>query len=282
MTALQPLLGAIDFEFLFQPFEELDSWLTGLLAGAPLLVALAIAFVLGLRHASDPDHLVAVTSLIAGSDSGTRDATRLGIWWGVGHATTLVLIGLPLIALKSSLPAWLETAAERGVGVVILVLAARVILKWARGDYRGGRHRHSDSNCTSQSRRPRSPRYTTAPITDVPEGEAHRHLRRGERPSHRHRSVRPPRQALAIGFLHGLAGTGGIVVLLLAALPTRLEAALGLAVFAPVSIFSMAACTTAFAWLLTRPVIEPVYRSVLIPALGLFGVMFGLWYAGLG
>jgi len=262
--ALQPLLGGIDFEFLFRPLEGLDSWLTGLLDGAPLLVALAIAFALGLRHASDPDHLVAVTSLVAGSDSGTRDATRLGIWWGTGHAATLVLIGLPLIAFKSSLPPWLEAGAERAVGVVILVLAARVILKWVRGDYRAGRHLHSNNPA------------------DVPEGEGHRHLRRGERSSHRHRSVRTPRQALAIGFLHGLAGTGAIVVLLLAALPTRLEAALGLAVFAPMSIFSMAACTTAFAWLLTRPVIEPVYRSVLIPVLGLFGVVFGLWYVGLG
>jgi high-affinity nickel permease len=259
------MIGAIDFEFLFQPLEALDSWLTGLLAGAPLLVALAIAFVLGLRHASDPDHLVAVTSLVAGSDSGTREATRLGIWWGVGHAATLVLVGLPLIALKSSLPPWLESGAERGVGLVIIVLATRVILKWVRGDYRPGRHLHAG-----------------APITDVPEGEAHRHLRRGELRAHRHRAVRTPRQALAIGFLHGLAGTGAVVVLLLAALPTRLEAALGLALFAPMSIFSMAACTTAFAWLLTRPVIEPVYRRVLIPALGLFGVVFGLWYAGLG
>jgi hypothetical protein len=42
----------------------------------------------------------------------------------------------------------------------------------------------------------------------------------------------------------------------------------------------MAALTAAFAWVLTRPIIEPVYRSVLIPALGLFGVMFGIWYVG--
>ena len=73
-----------------------------------------------------------------------------------------------------------------------------------------------------------------------------------------------------------------MVVLLLAALPTQLEAGLALAVFAPMSIVSMAACTTAFSWVLTRPIVEPVYRGVLIPALGAFGLMFGLWYAGLG
>jgi hypothetical protein len=45
---------------------------------------------------------------------------------------------------------------------------------------------------------------------------------------------------------------------------------------------SMALCTTAFAWLLTRPLIEPLYRTALVPVFGLFGLMFGAWYAGLG
>jgi hypothetical protein len=49
-----------------------------------------------------------------------------------------------------------------------------------------------------------------------------------------------------------------------------------------VSSPSMAACTTVFAWVLTRPLVEPVYRGVLIPVLGLFGLMFGLWYVGRG
>ena len=83
-------------------------------------------------------------------------------------------------------------------------------------------------------------------------------------------------------MLHGLAGTGAVRLLLLAALPTQLEAALALAVFAPMSMVSMALCTTAFAWVLTRPAIDPLYRTVLIPAMGLFGVSFGLWYVGLG
>src|ERR687896_2350028 len=106
---------AMDFESLFKPVEELDALLTGLFDGAPLLVALGIAFALGLRHASDPDHLVAVTSLVAAEDGDTRRAARLGAWWGIGHAGTLLLIGLPLILFKSELPVWLETGAEKAV-----------------------------------------------------------------------------------------------------------------------------------------------------------------------
>jgi ABC-type nickel/cobalt efflux system permease component RcnA len=248
----------MDFEFLFGPVEHLDEWLTGLIDGAPLVVALAIAFVLGLRHASDPDHLVAVTSLVAADGGDTRRATRLGAWWGVGHAGALVSIGIPLIVFKTELPASIEAAAEKAIGIVILLLALRVIFKWVRGDFRASAHAHDDGG---HARR--------------------RHLRRVEPAGHRHVAVRSPLQAVGIGTLHGLAGTGAVVLLLLAALPTQLEAALALAVFAPMSIVSMAACTAAFAWVLTRPIVEPVYRTVLIPGLGLFGVMFGLWYAGL-
>jgi ABC-type nickel/cobalt efflux system permease component RcnA len=251
------------FHFLFGPLEHLDAWLTGLFHGASLLVALGIALVLGLRHASDPDHLVAVTSLVAADGGDTRKAARLGAYWGAGHAGVLLLVGLPLIFLKSSLPAWLESGAEKAVGIVILALALRVMLKWLRGDYRLARHDHPASARPGHDR-------------------SRRHLWRGPGADHRHVLVRSPRQALSIGVLHGLAGTGAVVLLLIAALPGQLEAAAALAVFAPMSAVSMTLCTTAFAWLLTRPVVEPLYRTVLIPVLGLFGLMFGVWYSGLG
>ena len=139
---------------------------------------------------------------------------------------------------------------------MILLLATRVIFKWARGDYRATAHAHDDGH------------------------GSRRHLRRGH--NHGHVKVRSPGQALTIGLLHGLAGTGAIVLLLIAALPSRLEAGLALAVFAPMSIVSMATLTAAFAWVLTRRVIDPIYRSVLIPGMGAFGIVFGMWYAGLG
>jgi ABC-type nickel/cobalt efflux system permease component RcnA len=265
MSAFDPnaVVAGLDFTLLSTPLDRVDAGLTGLFDGAPLLVALGIAFALGLRHASDPDHLVAVTSLVAANDADARDATRLGVWWGLGHAITLALIGLPLIALNSRLPAWLEGGAEKAVGLVIMALAFRVIWKWSRGEYRAGPHGHAAS-------------------ADARSEAPHRRVRRGRDPGHRHPGVRTPRQALGIGFLHGLAGTGAVVLLLLSSLPSRLEAALSLAIFAPMTLCSMAACTTAFAWVLTRPSIQPVYRGAVIPALGLFGLVFGLWYAGIG
>jgi ABC-type nickel/cobalt efflux system permease component RcnA len=250
----------LNFEFLFRPVEHLDHRVEGLFNGAPLLVALAIALVLGLRHASDPDHLVAVTSLVAADGGDVRGAARLGAWWGAGHGGALLVIGIPLILFKSAMPPWLEQGAEKAVGVVILLLALRVVVKWLRGDFRRDRHGHEQK----------------------PERRAHRHLHEGPPAQHSHHRLRTPRQAMGIGLLHGLAGTGAVALLLIAALPGKLEAVAALAVFAPMSAVSMTLCTSAFAWLLTRRIIDPLYRSVLIPAFGLFGLMFGVWYVGLG
>jgi ABC-type nickel/cobalt efflux system permease component RcnA len=248
---------AMDFEFLYKPVEEVDSWLSALFDRAPLAVALVAALLLGLRHATDPDHLVAVTSLVAADEGGTRRAAHIGAWWGIGHGVTLLAVGLPLILLKSQLPGSLENGAERAVGVVIVLLAVRVLVKWTRGDYRAGSHAKAE-----------------------PRAGSHRHVRRGPG-RHQHVHVRTPGQAVAIGTLHGLAGTGAVVLLLIAALPTKLEAAAALLVFAPMSVASMALCTGAFAWLLTRPALEPVYRTVLIPGFGAFGVLFGTTYVGI-
>jgi len=68
----------------------LDNWIAHFSDGATLLIVIGIAVVLGLRHATDPDHLAAVTTLIAsGKERTKRAAARLGFAWGLGHATTL-------------------------------------------------------------------------------------------------------------------------------------------------------------------------------------------------
>jgi ABC-type nickel/cobalt efflux system permease component RcnA len=245
----------VNFEILYRPLEHADGSLQGLLAGSPLLIGLLVAFVLGLRHASDPDHLVAVTSLIAAEDGDVKSGMRLGAWWGIGHGLALIGIGAPLIMLKSSVPEWLEAGAEKAVALVIVLLAVRVLWKWARGDYRISPHHHA--------------------------GDAHRHWHEEAR-GHRHVRVRTWAQALLIGLLHGLGGTGAVVVLLIAGMPGRMQALAALAVFAPMSMVSMTLCTGAYAWVLTRGWVQPLYRRVLIPAMGAFGVLFGTWYAGLG
>ncbi len=243
----------MDLEFLFGPFERVDTWIASLLAHAPLLGALLLAAVLGLRHATDPDHLAAVTALVADRGRDVRAGARIGAWWGIGHAVVLLGLGMPLVLLEATLPAWLEAGAEHLIGVVIAVLALRLLWGWRHATRRATSHRH-------------------------PPAVPHRHVHEGD---HAHSRARTGPQALAIGALHGLAGTGTIVLLLIASLPSAGQALAALAVFAPMSVASMVLCTSAFSWVLTRPQLAPAAGRTLIPVIGVFGFVFGIWYAGI-
>jgi hypothetical protein len=114
----------------------LDHALGGLSSGGTLLVALAISLVLGLRHASDPDHLAAVTTLAAGKGVPVRQAARLGLAWGSGHATSLFLLGLPIVLWRAFLPPRVEDGAEALVGLLIVALAVWLLVRWRTGALR--------------------------------------------------------------------------------------------------------------------------------------------------
>src|ERR687887_1018344 len=112
----------------------LDDKIAAFSDGTTLLVVLAVAVVLGLRHASDPDHLAAVTTLIAsGRERAARGAARLGFVWGLGHATSLFVFGVPVVLYSAYLPGPVQNAAETTVGFVIIALALLLLARWHRG-----------------------------------------------------------------------------------------------------------------------------------------------------
>ena len=119
----------------------LDDKIAALSHGTPLWVVFAVAVLLGLRHATDPDHLTAVTTLVAsGRDRAARRAGELGLAWGLGHATTLFLFGLPVVLLRALLPERIQQGAETVIGGVIVYLAVRLLLRWRRGELRFHAH----------------------------------------------------------------------------------------------------------------------------------------------
>src|SRR5918911_991409 len=117
----------------------IDGWLEGFLHGqvAEYGVILLVSLLLGLRHASDPDHLAAVTTLIASEKERdrVRKAGVMGFLWGLGHGTTLVLVGLPLVLLNQYLPEVVSKVAEVAIGCIIVLLAVRLLVRWRRGLY---------------------------------------------------------------------------------------------------------------------------------------------------
>jgi cytochrome c biogenesis protein CcdA len=214
----------------------LDDKIAALGTGEAFLVVVAVAILLGLRHATDPDHLTAVTTLIAGDGAHDhRKARSLGFVWGLGHATTLFAFGLPIVLAKSYLPEPVQQAAEAAVGVVIILLAIRLLVRWRQGAFGGG-------------------------------------------PGHHHSHGRTPLQAYVIGLVHGMGGSAGVGVLLLAAIPDRAEAVVALALFAAFTAVSMAIASTSFGYALSRP---PVLRrfATVAPALGVLSLAFGVWYS---
>src|SRR5438270_12395661 len=121
----------------------LDDHIAHFSDGATVLIVIAVAILLGLRHATDPDHLAAVTTLVAsGKERTKRLAATLGFSWGLGHATSLFVFGLPIVLFKSYLPERVQQAAETSVGVVIVALAVWLLIRWRRGLFHLHVHAH--------------------------------------------------------------------------------------------------------------------------------------------
>src|SRR3954447_23109418 len=123
----------------------LDDKIASLGSGEAFVIVAFLAVLLGLRHATDPDHLTAVSTLIAGDHAHDhRKARSLGFVWGLGHATTLFAFGLPIVLARSYLPELVQRGAETAVGILIIALAVRLLIRCRQGAFRDGPgHRHS-------------------------------------------------------------------------------------------------------------------------------------------
>jgi ABC-type nickel/cobalt efflux system permease component RcnA len=219
----------------------LDDWIAGLSDGASFAVVLFVAVLLGLRHATDPDHIAAMTTLVAsGRERATRSAARLGAWWGLGHAVTLVVFGVPILLAERHLPERLQQGAETAVAALIVFLAVRLLVRWRHGYFDLHAHPHRD--------------------------QEHRH------------QVRTPFGAFGIGLVHGMGGSAGVGLLLLAAIPSEAVAVASLVLLALFTAVSMAVVTAGFGFALSaRPVVAA--STAIVPALGAMSLLFGLWYA---
>lgn len=211
----------------------LDQFLASFSDGTTVVLVIVVAILLGLRHATDPDHLAAVTALIAAKrDQAARSAGTLGFVWGLGHATTLFAFGLPILLFKSYLPEAVQRGAETTVGLLIMGLGIWLLVRWHRGVF---------------------------------------HLPQTKR-------ARSPLQAYGIGLVHGMGGSAGVGLLLLATIQSRFVGVLALGLFAFFTAVSMGVLTTGFGLTLAS---RPAQRSFtrIVPVLGFVSLAFGLWYA---
>ena len=241
-----------------------DEQIVELGTGEAFLVVIGLAILLGLRHATDPDHLMAVSTLVASEEERSpHRAGLLGVAWGLGHATTLFLFGLPIVLLDEYLPARVEQAAEVLIGLLIIGLALRLLVRWRRDrlhlhvhEHDGRRHLHVHGHLAGLAH-------------DVERPHDHAHPRMG---------TRSPVQAYGIGLVHGIGGSAGVGILLLTAIPSEAEGVVALVLFAIFTALSMAIVSSSFGFGLSR---APVMRrfAAVAPVLGVLSLAFGTWYA---
>lgn len=221
---------------------------------------LGVGFVLGLRHALDTDHIVAVSTLVARERNVWR-STRIGAIWGLGHTATLFAMGILLVALGWQLPAGAEPFLKSAVAAMLLFLGARALWEFRKGRGHVCVHEH--------------------------EGHAHAHFHRyGDhecaeaiaQPKGKHR------QSFCVGVVHGLSGSAELMLLVLATIRDPKIAMFFIAVFGFGMMTGMFALTALFSRLLhwSRGLAErglPSFDRALIGASGLASFGFGLYLA---
>lgn len=179
-----------------------------------LLSLLGVGLLLGLRHALDSDHLAAVSTVLAERPSLLASGA-VGLWWGIGHTLTLLLVGSIVLAWEVRIPEEFELLAESGVAVLLIVLGGTLALKLYRERWHVHSHHH--------------------------DGEPHIHFHSHQRlDDHRHphwmvQSIRP----LCIGMAHGLAGSAAVMLMILATTKGMAAGLLSILVFGVGSIIGM-------------------------------------------
>lgn len=178
------------------------------------LTLLSLGFLLGLRHATDADHIAAVTTVLARHPS-VRASGFIGFFWGMGHTLVLLLVGGAVLALNLTIPETMAIAFEFGVGLMLVGLGVSVAISLARERWHLHAHEH--------------------------EGERHLHFhshQAGEDHVHSHwlrRSIQP----LLIGMVHGLAGSAALMLLVLSTVATFGQGMAYILVFGAGSILGM-------------------------------------------
>ena len=230
------------------------------LAGLGLFAALALGIVLGLRHALDPDHVVAVSTIVSEYRNPLR-SFWVGISWGLGHTTTLFVVGIVIIALRLTIPERLALFLEFAVGIMLVGLGAQVIYNYWKKKIHQHAHGHEE--------------------------DAHSHFHsHAENPVHspEHHGVKGVgkpffrKKSYIIGSIQGLAGSAALTLLVLASIDSPLAGVGYILLFGLGSVLSMGVMTI----FISLPFVFsanrlPNLNSFIQPGVGVLSILFGVF-----
>ena len=184
-----------------------------------VLTVLALGFVLGMRHALDADHVVAVSTIVS-KYRGLWGSTIIGAFWGIGHTITLFLVGFLILGLKMTIPDKVALLMEMAVGIMLVFLGGVVTagLIKERLDYHF--HHHGV------------------------ESHVHAHKHTHIEPHEHQHAIRRGYRSLMVGMVHGLAGSAALMLLAVGGMHSVLEGLLYIVVFGIGSVAGMMMIST--------------------------------------
>jgi hypothetical protein len=239
----------------------------------PVVAAALLGFVLGIQHATDPDHLVAVATIVTRERRFAAGAL-VGALWGVGHALTLGAAGAVIIALGLTPGPAVGAGLELLVAAMLIFLGALRLRDAARGleavpaDHLRADHEHGGAEVVHS--------HAHAHGVGV---HRHPHVHPSRRLLAAWRDGRLPLRALLVGAVHGMAGSAAVSLLVLATLRSVWGAVLYLAIFGLGTILGMTVLTAAMAYPVSLAMRLRRARRVLALGAGLASIVFGITYA---
>lgn len=233
------------------------------LASTGAFAVLGLGLVFGLKHATEVDHVVAVTTIVSEQRSVWR-AAAVGGLWGAGHTASLVVVGLFVLTLRIAVPEGVAGWLEFGVALMIIALGVNAVARALRGRTDAHLHRHTHGGVE----------------------HAHVHFHedgsRDAEPSarHTHAVTRVGLKPVLVGAMHGLAGSAALTLLVLAQIDSAALGLLYLAVFGVGSVLGM----MLMSGLVGLPFALGTRRAGglsygLQAAVGALSIAFGVWYA---
>ena len=218
-----------------------------------LLSVLALGFILGIKHAVEPDHVIAV-STIASKSKKIWDASLAGVFWGIGHTVTLFIVGIMFILMKGEIPEIWAMSLEFLVGIMLVYLGVTTILSLRNvhvheHEHEGDEHKHIHSH--------------------QHEGN-HNHI-------HEHKKVSLVK-SMVIGFVHGLAGSGAMILLTMSTVKSVWEAVMYILIFGVGTVIGMLFFTTIIGIPFVFSTKRLTVNKALTVTMGAISTVFGIYY----
>ena len=239
----------------------------------------ALGFLLGIRHAFDADHLVAVSTIVSEYRNPLR-AIWIGISWGLGHTTTLFLVGLLILLVKIPLPEQMSVLFESLVGLVLVVLGLQIFWSFRRGQVHLHTHQHPGQEHQHFHSHAASPEHRHHPqargslisllIAGIVPGEHNGQRLSGLRPFFRVKSY-------VVGIVHGLAGSAALMLLVLATMQSRWAGVAYILLFGLGSLVSMGVVTIFISLPFSASARLPGINRAVQGIAGALGILFGLF-----